>query len=121
MLRDDKPDIKYPNHWDLIGGFVEDSETLEEALGRELKEETNYSLAEVSGLSYWKEYTGAETDTYPNKKFVYRGTIVSPEKLQLGDEGQELRFFNYQAVLNVPLASKHKEILQDYISEFFGA
>jgi 8-oxo-dGTP diphosphatase len=30
-LRDDKPDIPFPNHWDLIGGHVEEGETPEQA------------------------------------------------------------------------------------------
>ena len=38
-LRDNKPGIPFPNHWDLIGGHVEEGETPEEALVREVKEE----------------------------------------------------------------------------------
>ena len=36
-LRDDKPEISFPNHWDLFGGHVEEVETPEQALVRELK------------------------------------------------------------------------------------
>jgi len=31
-LRDDQPDIPFPNHWDLFGVHVEEGETPEEAL-----------------------------------------------------------------------------------------
>jgi 8-oxo-dGTP pyrophosphatase MutT (NUDIX family) len=31
-LRDDKPDIPFPNHWDFFGGHVEEGETPEERL-----------------------------------------------------------------------------------------
>jgi 8-oxo-dGTP pyrophosphatase MutT (NUDIX family) len=39
QLRDDRPDIWYPNHWGLFGGGVEVGESPEEALRRELYEE----------------------------------------------------------------------------------
>lgn len=38
-LRDNKPGIPFPNYWDLIGGHVEEGETPEEALVREVKTE----------------------------------------------------------------------------------
>ena len=42
-LRDNKPGIPFPGHWDLIGGHVEEDETPEEALVREVKEELDLS------------------------------------------------------------------------------
>jgi len=39
QLRDDKPDIWYPNHWGCFGGAVEAGESPEQALERELSEE----------------------------------------------------------------------------------
>ena len=41
-LRDsaiDKPKIPFPDHWDLIGGHVEEGESFEQALEREVEEE----------------------------------------------------------------------------------
>ena len=43
-LRDNKPGIPFPDHWDLIGGHVEEGETPEEALVREVKEELGLNL-----------------------------------------------------------------------------
>jgi 8-oxo-dGTP diphosphatase len=39
QLRDDRPDIFFPDHWGLFGGAVEPGETEEAALQRELAEE----------------------------------------------------------------------------------
>ena len=39
-LRDDKPGIAHPDCWAGFGGAVEAGETIEEALGREVTEET---------------------------------------------------------------------------------
>ena len=35
-LRDDEPEIPFPNHWDLFGGHVEEGETPEMALVRQV-------------------------------------------------------------------------------------
>jgi 8-oxo-dGTP pyrophosphatase MutT (NUDIX family) len=40
QLRDQKPGIFYPGHWGLFGGAIDPAETPEEALRRELREET---------------------------------------------------------------------------------
>ena len=58
-LRDNKPGIPYPRHWDLIGGHVEDGETPEEELIREVKEELDYNLKEYK---FFKEYHCLEGD-----------------------------------------------------------
>lgn len=39
FLRDNKPNIRYPNHIDILGGIVEKGETPEEAVVREMAEE----------------------------------------------------------------------------------
>ena len=44
-LRDGKPGIPFPFHWDLFRGHVEEGETPEDALIRELKYRYSYSLA----------------------------------------------------------------------------
>ena len=45
LLRDDLPDIPFPNRWDLPGGGREDTETPDECALRELYEEFGLSMA----------------------------------------------------------------------------
>ena len=42
--------LLFPNCWDVVGGHVESGETLEQALPRELKEETGWSLLSLGTL-----------------------------------------------------------------------
>ena len=37
FLRDNKPDIPHPNKWDLLGGGMEEGETPQQAVEREIK------------------------------------------------------------------------------------
>lgn len=51
----------FPECWDLIGGHVEDGETLMQALQREIREETGWELKRLVRLVYafdWETETG---------------------------------------------------------------
>lgn len=50
LLRDDIPEIADPNKWQTIGGYVEDSESLDSAIKREIKEETDLTLSNIKLL-----------------------------------------------------------------------
>lgn len=111
-LRDNKPGIPFPGHWDLIGGHVEEGETPEEALVREVREELDIDLKEYS---FFKEYEVTEGDAYPNIKYIYTGKINIPfDKIRLL-EGDRPQFFSYEEIHGVKFANILKQIVMDYI------
>lgn len=111
-LRDGKPGIPFPYHWDLIGGHVEEGETPEEALIREVKEEIDFDLKDYS---FFKEYLCLEGDAYPNIKYIYSGRIDLPiEEIPLM-EGERLQFFTREEIPDVRFANILKRIMLDYI------
>lgn len=113
-LRDDKPTIPFPDHWDLFGGHIEDGETPKEALIREVKEELGYDLMDYK---FFKEYNCQEGDVDPNIKYVYSGKIDKPiEELTL-DVGQKLQFFKPSEIPNVKFANILKRIVMDYLED----
>lgn len=55
ILRDDRPDIPFPGHWDLPGGGREGQETPETCILRETREEVGLQL-HPSDLVWAKSY-----------------------------------------------------------------
>jgi 8-oxo-dGTP diphosphatase len=111
-LRDNKSWIPFPDHWDLIGGHVEDGETPEEAMIREFKEELNLDLLDYQ---FYKEFECLEADAYENIKYIYSGRINIPiEELTLY-EGQYAKYFTKEEIPEVKFANIIKSIVMDYI------
>jgi 8-oxo-dGTP diphosphatase len=113
-LRDSKPGIPFPDHWDLIGGHVEEGETPEEALVREFKEELDLDLKEYT---FYKKYECLTGDAYENIKYIYSGKINLPiEKVTLL-EGVRPQYFSREEIPNVKFANILKSIVMEYIND----
>ncbi len=113
-LRDDKPEISYPNHWDLFGGMVEEDETPERALVREVEEELGIRL---NMFTLYRDYDSFG-ESIPNRKYVYVAHVdYIPEELTLRDGGQRLT--------SIPLSERHEykfanilgQIIDDYANK----
>jgi 8-oxo-dGTP diphosphatase len=112
-LRDKKPGIPFPDHWDLIGGHVEEGETPEQALVREVKEELNIDLLDYK---FFRKYECLVGDAYENIKYIYAGRLNLPiEEITLL-EGERPQYFSKDEIHNLKFANIIKSILMDYIS-----
>jgi 8-oxo-dGTP diphosphatase len=112
-LRDNNPDIPFPNHWDLIGGHIEEGETPEQALVREVKEELDIDLKDYS---FYKKYECLTGDAYENIKYIYSGKINLPIKEVTLLEGVRPQYFSREEIPNVKFANILKSIVMEYIS-----
>ena len=111
-LRDNKPGIPFPLHWDLIGGHVEEGETPEEALVREVREELDYDLKE---FRFFRKYECMEGDAYPNIKYIYSGKINIPQANITLLEGDHAEYFRKDEIHSLKFANILREIVMDYI------
>lgn len=87
-LRDDKPTIPFPNHWDLFGGHIEAGEEPEEALRRELEEELR---VRPTAVKFWRAWEVTEGDVVPHTKYLYVAWVAEAARELTLYEGQELR------------------------------
>ena len=111
-LRDDKPEIPFPNHWDFFGGHVEVGESAEQALVRELKEELGIELKQ---WQFVRRYECLDGDVYPNVKIIYRATIdKTPDELVLY-EGQRLTSITMEERFDYKFANILGRILEDFV------
>lgn len=112
-LRDNKPGIPFPDHWDLIGGHVEDGETPEEALVREVKEELDIELHEYNFYKIFECFSG---DAYENMKYIYTGKINLPIDEITLLEGVRAQYFKKEEIPGVKFANILKDIVTEYIN-----
>ena len=109
LLRDDKPTIPYPNMWDVPGGHVDDGETPEQCIVREMKEEMDLTLEEFERLSVM-EFTDRVEYTF------WKRADLDIEKIDL-QEGQRLKWFTELEARNTKLAYGFNEIIDDFFKK----
>jgi 8-oxo-dGTP diphosphatase len=111
QLRDDDPAIRYPNLWGTFGGQVEEGETPEEAIVRELDEELGYRL---SGPEYFGNFPLDGYDIHMYRKIDHD---LALDTLTVR-EGQEGRFFSLDEVKDIDCAANCNEIVIAYFRIF---
>ncbi len=100
-----------PFGWALPGGFVDYGESLEEAVIREAKEETNLDLVEVKQFH-------AYSDPTRDPRFHTIGTVFIAQakgKPQAGDDAQGLKIIKLDQIKKLKFAFDHGKILEDYL------
>jgi|GEM_PF-1312309 len=108
--RDDNPNIRYPGHWALFGGSIEENESAEVAARREILEETGYN---VENLGLFREFVQNS-----KREFAFVGEInASLAELSL-NEGQGMNFVSPQELRRLLIRPDDKETLKAYFGEW---
>ncbi len=104
QLRDEEPGL---GKWVLFGGGLENDETYEQTIRREIKEELVY---DIKDLTFFKTYSSGK---------VIQPIYVIEDKVSLDDvvlcEGSDLKFFKSDEIYNLDIGFNYKEIIIDYI------
>lgn len=99
ILENEKGEIllvkrKYPprkNYWDLPGGFVDIGETLEQSVGREVKEETGLNVKNLKYLGSYLDRYLYQGDNYYTIGFSFVAKTKT-DKIKLGDDVNDFQF-----------------------------
>jgi len=112
QLRDNKPEIPYPNTWGTFGGQIEAGEQPEQAVIREIKEELDYQPKAL------EQYGLFPCDGYDIYMFCCCDPGLKLDALQV-HEGQRAEFFSSADLDGHSFAFNCREIVQDYYARFY--
>jgi 8-oxo-dGTP diphosphatase len=101
-----------PFGWALPGGFVDYGESLEEAVKREAKEETNLDLIDIKQFHTY-------SDPKRDPRFHTIGTVFIAKakgKPKAGDDAIGLKVISLKDIKKYDFAFDHGKILEDYLN-----
>ncbi|MCK5312905.1 MAG: NUDIX hydrolase [Desulfobacteraceae bacterium] len=109
FLRDDFPEIPYPNMWDIPGGHVEKDETPEQCIVREMQEEMGLDLKD------FKEFK--IVDFADREEYVFwKKENLDISKIEL-TEGQYLKWFTEDDIKKTHLACGFDQVAKDFFEQ----
>lgn len=106
LLRDDKPDIPFPGHWDLPGGGREGDESPEECALRELDEEFGFSVS-ADSFEWRKKCGGVLEEQVATWFFGAETADLKPANITFGNEGQKWLLMPVRQFLMHPKSVPH--------------
>ncbi len=99
-----------PHGWALPGGFVEYGETVEDAVRREMREETGLDLDELRQLRVYSDPARDPRGHVVSVVFAARG-VGQPEA---GDDADRYRLIDLKDIPESDLVFDHARILRDF-------
>ncbi|MGC8774141.1 MAG: NUDIX hydrolase [Chlorobaculum sp.] len=108
FLRDNKPEIPYPNLWDLPGGHVEAGETPEECIVREMLEEIETDVSACRPHSVYD---------FPDRiEHLFILDFDADAKTIPLHEGQRLQWFSEEEIPWKKIACGFDLVLRDFFA-----
>ena len=116
LSRNEKED-QFLNSWSIPGGGLEDLETLEDGLKREILEETNCKILEYK---YFKSYYVIINNSLHVRAIYFLGKITGD--IKLSSEHNNYKWFNLETINDpkISVAFNQREVINDYFKSLSG-
>lgn len=105
-LRDDRPDIPFPNMWDFPGGGTEGQETPFDTVIRETREEVGLDLTGQTPL-WARIFPALHQQGTATAFYVLQMPLSAVSSIRMGDEGQGWRLITPASYRHLPDAVPH--------------
>lgn len=112
QLRDDRPDIMFPNHWGITGGAGREGESPAEIARREVREETGL---DVDHASFFRTYTFPDEHGDREVHIFFAPAAAASGIMRVG-EGRALRFFAPAELAAIDIAYNHRQVLAEFLA-----
>ena len=97
LLRNNSEDPAHGgDYWFTVTGSIESEESIEEAVKREVKEETNLDISEIFNLKWGSIYSWGGEDHKEQNFLVF----VNKDKLKLNEENTDFRWLELRDFVN---------------------
>ncbi len=106
----------FKNHWALPGGFVEYGEKVEDAVIREVLEETNIKTKIKCLLNVYSDPNRDPRGHTVSVVYVLKPIDNIDYNLKGMDDACDAKVFNIKDCINLNLAFDHRNIIDDFIS-----
>jgi 8-oxo-dGTP diphosphatase len=113
QLRDDRPDLAFPNYWTTLGGAIEAGESPEAAMRRELLEEIEIAPE----MRLWRVFDRVVTlggTQVTAEQHVFVGEIVLAAADIKVNEGQGVAFFGRNDLENIQIGFGFESLFRDF-------
>lgn len=106
---------KWSDMYVVPGGHIELGETMDAALKREIKEETNLAISDPAFLCYWEFIN--ESEFHEKKHMIFFNFRVNAKKgiVKLNEEAESYIWITPEKALALPLNKYTKLTIENYI------
>jgi mutator protein MutT len=102
----------FKNQFALPGGFVNEGETIEEAIKREVYEETSLEVHPIDILGV---YSDPKRDPRGHMMTVVFIVLIIKGNPNAGDDAKEISWIPIQKINDIEIAFDHKLVIHDYL------